>query len=120
MINEISVKLPPQFLIYIINIYFDENFKQLSIKSSIKVEHFEPGPIFDNNINYIKDNYLEGITTDTMNLSSINLFEHDFKQISMNISIEVEKFKPEPTFDKNINEMKDSHMKSIASATINI
>ena len=38
----------------------------------------------------------------------------------MNISIEVSTFKPGPTFEKTINEIKDNHLKIIASAAMNI
>ena len=38
----------------------------------------------------------------------------------MNNSTEVAKFKTGPTFEKNINEIKDNHLKSIASAVMNI
>ena len=37
----------------------------------------------------------------------------------MNSIIEVTKFEPGPTFEKNINDIKDSHLKIIASATMN-
>ena len=37
----------------------------------------------------------------------------------MNSIIEVEKFEPEPTFEKTINEIKDNHLKSIASFATN-
>ena len=38
----------------------------------------------------------------------------------MNSSIEVAKFKPEPTFENNINEIKDNHLKIIISAAMNL
>ena len=41
-----------------------------------------------------------------MNLSAINLFGENFKQLSMNRKIEVEKIEPGPTFEKTINEIK--------------
>ena len=37
----------------------------------------------------------------------------------MNISIEIEKIEPEPTFENTNNEIKDNHLKSIASAAMN-
>ena len=43
-----------------------------------------------------------------MNLSAINLFDGNFKQLSMNNSIKVEKFEPEPTFENTSNEIKDN------------
>ena len=38
----------------------------------------------------------------------------------MNIRIEVAKFEPEPTFEKNINDIKDNHLKIIASSAMNV
>ena len=38
----------------------------------------------------------------------------------MNSSIEVVKLKPEPTFVKTTNEIKDNHLKIIASTTMNL
>ena len=54
-----------------------------------------------------------------MNISAITLFGNHFKHLSMNSSFEVAKLKPEPTFAKTTNEIKDNHLKSIASTTIN-
>ena len=86
----------------------------------IEVAKFGPGPTFENTINNIKDNNLKIIATTAMNISTIISFDQNFKQLSMNSSIEVEKFEPEPTFENNINEIKDNHLKSIASAVMNI
>ena len=38
----------------------------------------------------------------------------------MYIRIEVATFEPEPTFQKTINEIKDNHLKTIASAVMNV
>ena len=38
----------------------------------------------------------------------------------MNIRIEVEKFEPGPTFEKTINDIKNYHLKGIASAATNL
>ena len=38
----------------------------------------------------------------------------------MNSIIEEEKFEPEPTFEKTINEVKDNHLKSITSIAMNL
>ena len=38
----------------------------------------------------------------------------------MNNSFEEEKIEPEPAFEKTINEIKDNHLKSIASADMNL
>ena len=37
----------------------------------------------------------------------------------MNNSFEAEKFDPDPTFEDTINEIKDNHLKIIASAATN-
>ena len=55
-----------------------------------------------------------------MNISAISLFDENFKLLCMNSRIEVVKFKPEPTFENTTNEIKDNHLKNIASATMNI
>ena len=55
-----------------------------------------------------------------MHLSDITSFGKNYDPLSMNISLEAEKFEPEPTFEKTINEIKDNHLKIIAYATINI
>ena len=47
-------------------------------------------------------------------------FDNNFKQISKNIRIEVAKLEPEPTFESTSNEIKDNHMKNIASAAMTI
>ena len=60
------------------------------------------------------------IASATMNLSAITLFDNNFKQLSMNISIEVKKIKPEPTFENNTNEIKNNRLKSITSIDINV
>ena len=46
-------------------------------------------------------------------------FDKNFYQLSINNIFEAAKFEPEPTFEKNINEIKDNHLKTIASAAIN-
>ena len=38
----------------------------------------------------------------------------------MNNIFEAEKFKPGPTFENNINEIKDNHLKIIAYAAMNL
>ena len=120
VINEISVNLPSQFLISNITTYFDDNFDPLSMNSRIEVAKFEPGPTFENTINDIKDNHLKIITSATINLSAITLFDNHFKHLSMSSSIEVAKLKPEPTLVKTTNEIKDTHLKIIASTTMNL
>ena len=55
-----------------------------------------------------------------MNQSAITIFNKNLKQLSMNSIIEVEKFEREPTFEKTINEIKDNHLKSIASSAMNL
>ena len=68
----------------------------------------------------IKYSHLKAIASTTMNLSAINLFDKNFKQLSMNSRIEVEELKPEPTFEKTINEIKANHSKSIISIDMNL
>ena len=55
-----------------------------------------------------------------MSLSAITSFGRDFIQLSMNSSIEVSKFKPEQIFEKTINDIKDIHLKNIASYAMNL
>ena len=55
-----------------------------------------------------------------MNLSAITLFGYNFKQLSVNSIIEAAKFEPWPTFENNINEIKDNHLEIIASAVMNV
>ena len=68
----------------------------------------------------IKYSHLKAIASTTMNLSAINLFDKNFKQLSMNSRIEVAKFEPEPTFENTVNEIKNNHLKSIASSAMNV
>ena len=46
-----------------------------------------------------------------MSLLAITMFGENLEQLSMNSIIEVEKLKPEPTFEKTNNEIKDNHWK---------
>ena len=55
-----------------------------------------------------------------MTLSAIISFKENFKQLSMNSKIEVEKFEPGKTFEKTINDIKDNHFKIIASYAMTI
>ena len=55
-----------------------------------------------------------------MNLSAITLFGDILEQLSMNSIIEVAKLKPEPTFEKTNNEIKDNHLKNITSIDMNV
>ena len=127
VINEIPVKLSSPFLIYKITTSFEETFDPLSMNIITEVEKLEPGPTFENTINDIKydindirDSHMKTIAFSTMNISAITLSENNFKQLSMNSIIEVEKFKPEPTFEKTINDIKYDCMKSIASSAMNL
>ena len=100
--------------------FFDNNFKHLSINSSIEVAKLKPEPTFAKTTNEIKYNHLKSIASTTMNLSAITLFVENIEQLIMNSSIEVSKLKPEPTFAKTTNYIKDNHLKSIASTTMNL
>ena len=71
-------------------------------------------------MNEFKDNHLKIIASSAMNLSAITLFNDNFKQLSMKITIEVAKFEPGPTPEKTINEIKSNHLKIIASAAMNV
>ena len=86
----------------------------------IEVENFEHKPKFEKTINDIKYNYPKSIASTAMNLSDINLIDKNLEQIGMNNRIEVEKFEPETTFEKNINEIKANNLKSITSIDINL
>ena len=98
VINEISVNLLSQHLIHGITTSFDDDFDPLIMNSRTEVEKFEPGTIFENTINEIRYNHLKSIASAAMSLSDITFFNHNFEQICMNSSIELEKFEPEPTF----------------------
>ena len=119
-INEISVKLPSQLIISKITTYFDINFDPLIMNSRIEVAKFEPVPTLKMTIHDIKDNHLKIISSATINISAITLFDENFRKLSMNSSIEVSKFEPEPTFEKTNNETKENHLKSIASVSMNL
>ena len=73
VINEISVKLPSQFLIPKIPASFDDNFNHLTMNNITEVEKFKPERTFEKTINDIKDNHLKSITYIATNLSAINL-----------------------------------------------
>ena len=120
MINEISVKLPSQFLISKTTTYFDENFDLLIMNNKIESEMFKPGSTIEKTINEIKDIHLKSITTAAMNISDITLFDENIEQPSMNSRVEVANFEPEPTFEKNINEIKYNYLKSITSTDTNL
>ena len=47
-------------------------------------------------------------------------FDENFDPLNMNSRIEVEKFEPGPTFENTINEIKENHLKIIASTTMDI
>ena len=68
------------------------------MNSRIEAEILEPGTTFENDIDEMKYNNLDIVTSDAMNLSSIPSFDNKFDPISMNNSFEAEKFEPEPTF----------------------
>ena len=47
-----------------------------------------------------------------MNIPTITSFGNNFDLISINNSFEAEKIKPELTFENNINDINDKHLKS--------
>ena len=55
-----------------------------------------------------------------MNLSAITLFDDNLKALSMNSSIELEKFEPGTTFENTTNKIKYNHLKSITSAAMDL
>ena len=85
-----------------------------------KVEKIEPGTTFERTINEIKYNHLKSISSATMNISAITFFEKNFKQLSMNSSIEVAKFEPGTTFENTTNDIKYNHLKNITSDAMNL
>ena len=60
----------------------------------IEVEKFETGPTFEKTINEMKDNHLKITSYNIINISAITLFDENFKQLIMNIRIEVLTFEP--------------------------
>ena len=46
-------------------------------------------------------------------------FDNIFDQLSTNNSFEAEKFEPDPTFERTMNEIKNNHLKIIASSAKN-
>ena len=72
----------------------------------IEVEKLKPETAFEKIINDIKYNHQKRIASSTMNLSAINCFDENFKQLSMNSSIEVAKFEPGIIFENTNNEIK--------------
>ena len=98
----------------------EDNFKHLSMNGSIEVEKLKPEPTFENTTNEIKDNHLRIISSAAMNLSAITLFDNNLEQLSMNSTIELVKFKSEPTFEKTTNGIKDNHLKNITSIDMNV
>ena len=67
----------------------------------------------------MKDNPLKSIPSAAINISAIISFDKNIDLISMNNSFEAEKSGPEPTFENTINDIKDNHLKTIASAAMN-
>ena len=120
MINEISVKLPSQFLITKITTPFEFFSDQLSMNNSFEAAKFEPGPTFENTINDIKDNLLIIIASASTNPSAIKLFDENFDPLYINNIFESAKFEPEPTFGNTINEIKANNLKNITSIDMNI
>ena len=76
--NEISVKLPPQLLIYKITTSFEKNFDPLIMNRKIEVTKFEPKPTFEKTTNEIKYRHLKMIVFAALNLSEINLLDKCF------------------------------------------
>ena len=106
---------------------FDEFSDRLGMNSRIEVAKFEPGPKFEktfddikDDIIDIKDNHLKSTASSATNIPAITSFEENFDPLIMNGSFELEKIKPEPTFENTINKIKDNNMKNITSAETNL
>ena len=97
-INEISVKLPSQFLIIKLTASFDKNFDQLSMNNSSEAAKFEPEPTFENIIIEIKDNHLRSIASAAKNPSAIIFYDNKIDPLCIKKIFEAEKFEPETTF----------------------
>ena len=78
VIDEISVKLPSQFLITKITTSFEKNFDPLSMEKNFEAGKIEPEPTFENTINKIKHIHLKSITSTAMNSSAITSFDDIF------------------------------------------
>ena len=96
---------------------FVEKIDPLSMNNSFESSKFESEPMFENTINQIKVNYLKIIYSTDTNTSAITSFDEDFYRLCMNSSFEAAKFEPEPTFEKNINDIKYNHSKVSTSLT---
>ena len=55
-----------------------------------------------------------------MNVSATTSLDENFDTIRMKNRLKQQKFEPEPTFEKTINEIKASHLKSITSMDTNV
>ena len=76
------------------------------MNSIIEVQKFEPETTFEKIINDIKYNNPKRIASPNMNLSAINCFDDNIKQLIMSSSIEVAKFEPGKIFENTNNEIK--------------
>ena len=113
MINDISVKISSKLLITKITRSFDKSFDQLSINNSFEAERFEPDTTFEKTTNDIKSTHFKSIASAATNPSDITSSDKNFDTLCIKNSFEAEKFEPEPTFEKTINEIKYNHLKSI-------
>ena len=83
------------------------------MKNRFEAEKIKPEPIFENTINDIKDNNMKIIASAATNPSAITSFKNKIDMLGMNNISEEGNFKPEPTFEKTIHEIKYNHLKSI-------
>ena len=90
------------------------------MNSSIEAAKFEPVTTFENTPNEIKYNNLKITASASLNISAITVFYKNLEQLSINSRIQVEKFEPEPTFEKTINDIKTNNLKSITSIDMNV
>ena len=101
-------------------ISYDKKRDRLGMNSSSEAATSEPEPWFENTINYIKDNNQKSTASAATNPSDITSFEDYFDKLCIKNIFESEKFEPEPTFEKNINDIKANHLKSITSIDMDV
>ena len=72
-------------------------------------------------LNETPDKFKSQLIVQEKNIFKITAsFEDQLEQISMNSRTEAEKFEPETTFEKNIDDIKSGHMKIITSFDMNL
>ena len=90
------------------------------MNNSFEAAKFEPDTIFENTINYIKDNHLKRFSSAATNPWDITSFDKIFDPIGISNSFKAKKIEPEPTFENTINEIKANYLKNITSIDMNV